>query len=228
MTDVPADEAESQDEVILRWLIAERVDATRPKLSVSEVALLRKASLLMASDATDDAKDLIELLRLAPKVCRAGARPEPRLQDICRPDVEWDLGALSNAQLLELENAASVACGRGSPVRSARMEALIGLTIHLDSDAPVDLPRVREAIITIFGSRLSVTDAFPDRVAELTAARARVAELEEELDRARRQLQAVPDNVVRLRTAASVAAAASVVSAPPMPPGHVGDHEGYR
>jgi uncharacterized small protein (DUF1192 family) len=224
--DVPAaDEAESEDELICRYLIAERIDASRPRLSVSEVALLRKASLLMASDATDDAKDLIELLRLAPKVCRAGARPEPRLQDICNPDAPWDLGALSNEMLLDLENAASVACGRGCALRSARMEAAVDLTIHLDGDAPVDVARVRAAVAAVLGDRVSTDVLYPSRVADLQAARGRCAVLEEEVERLKRQLAALPDKVVKLRTAACAAAAV----APPMAPhSHVGDHEGYR
>jgi hypothetical protein len=235
VTDVPiTDDVENEADGILQWLKAERVDDARPRLSVADTALLRMAAHLLAIGDPAKAREVSDLLDRAPRVVRPGAAPAPRLQDVCKPDCEWDLSRLSNAQLLDLESICACAQGRSSPLRSPRHEALLDLVMHLDGDGAVDLVRVREAVMAIFGSRLSATDVFPDHVAELTAARARCADLEQEVERLRRQLAAVPSNVVALRRdAAAAVTAASALAAVPAPHGFaphsfVDDHEGYR
>jgi hypothetical protein len=231
MTTDPVDDPEPEDEVdtILAHLVAERTDAQTPTLALHQIALLHKAAILMTSGTADDVKDLNTLLSLAPKILRPGARPTPTLAQACRSDAPWDLSRLSNQQLLDLEIIASVAQGRACPLPTARHEALLDLVVHLDGDGAVDVPRVRESITAVLGDRVSTDVLYPSRAAELQAARARCADLEEEVERLKRQLAAVPSNVVALRRdAAAAATAASAVAAVPAPHGFVGDHEGYR
>jgi hypothetical protein len=231
MTTDPVDDPEPEDEVdtILAHLVAERTDAQTPTLALHQIALLHKAAILMTSGTADDVKDLTTLLSLAPKVIRPGARPAPTLAQVCKPDRLWDLSLISHQQLHDLENICAVAQGRACPVPSPRLEALLDLALHLDGEGEVDVPRVRESIAVVLCDRVSTDVLYPSHVAELQAARARCADLEEEVERLKRQLAAVPSNVVALRRdAAAAATAASAVAAVPAPHGFVGDHEGYR
>jgi hypothetical protein len=227
MTDTEPDvtvEAEDEVDIILAHLIAERTDERTPRLAVHQVALLRMVALLLASGDTSRSRDITDLLEKAPSIVRAGARPAPRLQDICKADAERDITRLSNEQLAQLEVLDAVMAGRACPLPSPRMESALALAWYLDGAAEVDPAHVRDLVVSVFGSALSVDIVFPNHAVELPAERARCAELELEVERLRRQAAALPPNVVRLRRDASVAAAVAATEAPMMPSGFVGDY----
>jgi hypothetical protein len=231
MTTDPVDDPEPEEsevDTILACLVAERVDAHTPTLAIHQIALLQKAAILMTSDTAGDVKDLIELLKLAPKILRPGARPTPTLAQACRPDAVWDLSGLSNQQLYDLELIAATAQSRACPLPSPRHEALLDLVVHLDADVEPDMDRVRESLGIILAPKLSLDVVQPSHAAELASERARRVALEEDVRRLARIVAdaslPLPANVVRLQRAASVASAVAAVSAPPMPTGFVGDY----
>src|SRR5205823_5989310 len=119
--------------------VAERVDAHTPKLAVHQVALLRMVALLLAAGDTNRSRDITDLLERAPKILRPGARPALTLAQACRPDAERDITRLSNEQLTQLEALDAVMAGRACPLPSPRMEAALGLVLHLYSAAELDV-----------------------------------------------------------------------------------------
>jgi hypothetical protein len=112
------------------------------------------------------------------------------------------------------------------------LEAILDLALHLDGDGEPDLNRVRESLGVILAPKLTPDAVQPSHAAELSSERARRVALEEDVRRLSRVVAdaslPLPDNVVKLRTAASAAAAASAVAPAVAPRGFVGDHEGYR
>src|SRR5437868_724284 len=153
-------ETEDEAGILYAHLLAERVDANTPELTVSQKALLHMAAQLMAIRDPAKAGVLTDLLERAPRVLRAGARPAPTLQDVCRADAPWDLTRLSHQQLTHLEEISATAQGRACPVASPRLEAGLALTAHLDADTDVDMPRVRGLLLEVLAP-LTFEDVHP-------------------------------------------------------------------
>jgi hypothetical protein len=230
VTDVPAPTVEAEDEAttIYRYLEAERVDSTKPKLSVSERALLNMAATLLAAGDPSKAREVSDLLDRAPRVCRPGAAPEPRLADVCRADAERDITRLSNEQLAQLEVLDAVMAGRACAVASPGLEAALALASHVRAvsggKAKRDEGGVKKLVEAILSPMYATDQLYPSRSAELIAAQERRIEVERELERLRAQLAETPGNVVRLRSSASAAQAVSAVSPPAAPRGYLGDY----
>ncbi len=200
----PIVETETEADVILAHLVAERTGPQQPKLAVHQLALLRKAALLMASDSASDARDLVALLEHAPSVVSPGRKPEPTLAQITTPEAPWDLERLSNEQVFALEDIAAVAQGRSCAIERPRLEAALALVAHLDGERP-EVARARELVADVLAPAFTLDDVHPSHAAALNEERARRAALEEEVKRLQRALeraaQPLPANVASLAAA---------------------------
>jgi hypothetical protein len=210
----PATEDYDEQTEIFRWLCAERTGPAKPKLSVSEQALLHKAAAILAQPDASGAKDVAQLLEWAPKVINPGAAPQKTLVEVSKPDAEWHLDRLSCSQLVAFEAIRAVAVGAACPfVTDKRRESVDELFMVLDADKP-DAVRVRELIVAVLGSSVSITDLYPSHAAELSAERSKRIALEQDVAR----LQHVVDMAAHPTPAnvASLAAARAAREAPTM------------
>ena len=124
MTQTP-DTSAAEFNAVLKMLISEREDG-RTKLDVAQLAVLRKAAKLMVSDDPHDAKDLVELMKLCAPVVRR-VRVEPSLDELCDPAREWNLEALDDADVEQLDRIMALATGRAEYVPDARWAAALRL-----------------------------------------------------------------------------------------------------
>jgi hypothetical protein len=123
-------EPESEADVLFAALCAERGGVAA--LSVTELAIARKAARALSGDA--DPKDVSGLLALLPPVVKreAVAAPEPTLDEVDADDREWDLSRLSDWQLELLGSIDAVARGAAEPFERRRTQAAADLVRLLD------------------------------------------------------------------------------------------------
>jgi hypothetical protein len=196
-------EDESESEIILSFLKAERTGPQKPVLAVHELALLRRVAHMLATDS-GDARDIASLLELAPRIISPGARPAPKLEAVCAPDAPWDLERLSTQQVLDLETISATAQGRACALPSKRMEATLALALHLDRDG-ADVIYIRDLMTDILGPALSLEALAPSHWDDVMAERRRVAALESEVERLKFEVSRLeaklPSNIVALDAA---------------------------
>jgi hypothetical protein len=234
MADAPTIDADAEFNAVLRHLISERTPV-HGKLDVASIALLRQVARLLLSDSARDARDVAELLKLAPAVTRRiEVAPSVEELESRRPD----LSVLSDADIDELFRLIALARGlaQDAPKLTARRNAALAIARRLDlvdfaalelSARNVLAQDVRVAVEGLL-SPLQPRDvfSFADRSAEVRGLEDQVARLERDLHQARMRAAGSLVSLAERRDAAATAAAA--VSPPAARAGFTGDYEGYR
>jgi hypothetical protein len=229
---------------IFKHLVAERVDARRPALAIHELAILRKVSLLLASDDVANAHHIAALLDKAPGVTNPGARPAETLAEVCAPDRPLAVELLSNEMLLQAENIEATMSGRAVPIKNPRVESALALVWLVDeavrSGEKLNEERARELVAAVLAPVVTPGVLWPGHQEELSVERGRRLALEEQLRSAEHQLQLRQTGKVTdlnpdqrraqaeaqapiVRSGSSVDRLSSTVSNSPF----VGDHLGY-
>jgi hypothetical protein len=196
-------EADREFHDVLGVLIAEREPRDGTKLDAASIAVLRQAAKLMVSDNPRDAKDVAELLKLAPSPVRR-VTVEKTMEEL--EASEPDLSALDDADLEAAERLSALLHGLACPIPDKRRAVALQLVRVLpngpdgqggvdDLDGLLPGPRrdlieaVRRFVVELLAP-LSPSEVFalaPAPAAE-PARGAAVADLEEQIEWLRARL----------------------------------------
>jgi hypothetical protein len=227
-------DVDAEFNAVLGHLINERTPV-HGKLDVAAIALLRQVARLLLSDSPRDAKDVAELLRLAPPVARR-ITVEPTVEELesRRPD----LSVLSDVDLDELFRLMALARGLAQdvPRLCARRNAGLALARRLNAvdfeeldvlARNVLIQDVRGAVeLLIAPLRVTEVFAIADRAAEVRVLEDTIRRLERDLHQAKMQADGKLVSLAGRRDA-SAASPAAAVAAPAGRVGFTGDHPGF-